>query len=366
MKMSSGQLFSSDYLQAREKFLHAAQHANFQIERFTNHCIDVSGTDLTMDVASLGPRGARKCLVVIAGTHGVGGFAGSAIQAGIMTSGFLPKLKTDTQILLLHALNPYGFANLRRVNEDNVDLNRNFVDHEQGYPPNVEYTQLSRLIAPTTWSFMSNSWAEFRIGCNRLIKGRTGLQKAVTQGQYSHSKGLFYGGNSPSWSNLTLHKIIDRYLSQAECITVIDIHTGLGPFGHGEIIIENHGHDPAYKRAIECWGRDRVKSTLTGESVSSQLSGTVKLAFAKSLPRKELTSVGLEFGTYPAIKVFRALRAENWLHHHGGPSHVDAARIKKAFTKVFYPDDVSWKDRVWEQGALVVQQSLQVMNALND
>ena len=38
---------------------------------------------------------------------------------------------------MIHALNPFGFAHLRRANEDNVDLNRNFVDHEGGnYPEN--------------------------------------------------------------------------------------------------------------------------------------------------------------------------------------------------------------------------------------
>lgn len=364
--MSAGQLFSSDYLQARKKFLQAAEQAKFQVEHFTNHCCDVNDTELTMDVASCGPRDARKCVVVIAGTHGVEGFAGSAIQVGLMTSGMLAKVKADTKIVLVHALNPYGFAFLRRVNEDNIDLNRNFVDHDQNYPPNVEYTHLAHLIAPSNWSFISNVWCELNIGFYRLTKGRTALQKAVTRGQYTDSEGLFYGGNSPSWSKRTLHQIIDRHLAQAEYVTVIDVHTGLGPFSRGEIIIEHHGDDPAYKRAINWWGKDRVKSTLAGESVSSQLSGTVKLAFTRLLPRAELTAVGLEFGTYPPMKVFRAMRAENWLHHYGGASDVDAARIKKAFTKVFYPDDGSWKDRVWEQGALVVQQTLQGVNALND
>jgi hypothetical protein len=197
----------------------------------------------------------------------------------------------------------------------------------------------------------------------RLTYGKEKLQRVVTQGQYTHPEGLFFGGHLATWSNLTLHEIIARHLAGAARVFIIDMHTGLGPYGEAEIILNDPEHDPAYQRAADCWGPARVKSTASGESVSSRLSGTVKLAFARVLTGTEVTAVGLEFGTSPPMDVFRALREENWLFHHGRENHPQAARIKQQFLKMFYPCDEPWKRAVWEQGALAVRQALAALGS---
>jgi hypothetical protein len=264
---------------------------------------------------------------------------------------------------MIHALNPFGFAFLRRANEDNVDLNRNFVDHDKPYPTNKEYARLSKLISPQSISATTNSWAALRMLWCRLTYGKEKLQRIVTQGQYTHPDGLFFGGHFATWSNRTLHEIVTRHLAGSARVVLIDLHTGLGPYGEAEIILNDPEHDPAYQRAVDCWGRERVKSTASGESVSSRLSGTVKLAFTRVLAETELTAVGLEFGTSPPMEVFRALREENWLFHHGRENHPQAARIKQQFLKMFYPGDDLWKQAVWEQGALAVRQGLAALGA---
>ena len=48
-------------------------------------------------------------------------------------------LPADTGALLVHAINPYGFAWTRRVNEDNADLNRNFRDFAMPAPVSPAY-----------------------------------------------------------------------------------------------------------------------------------------------------------------------------------------------------------------------------------
>ena len=51
--------------------------------------------------------------------------------------------------VLLHALNPYGFAWLRRVNEHNVDLNRNFLLPGEAYRGSpAGYAALDPLLNP--------------------------------------------------------------------------------------------------------------------------------------------------------------------------------------------------------------------------
>lgn len=125
--------FSDDYAAARSAFLSAATAADAEL---TSHVLPVigrpgrepRGESLVTDVAWLGPRSAESVLMLVSGTHGIEGYAGSACQVSLLATGLPRDAKTAT--LLVHALNPYGFARGRRVNEDNVDLNRNFVNHE--------------------------------------------------------------------------------------------------------------------------------------------------------------------------------------------------------------------------------------------
>ena len=74
---------------------------------------------------------------------------------------------------------------------------------------------------------------------------------------------------------------------------VIDCHTGLGPYGMGEVIVNDPADTPVYRRAVSLWGSEIVKSTSDGQSVSSRLNGTVKMAFERMLPEAEITAVKL-------------------------------------------------------------------------
>ena len=356
--MRVNKYFPAHYSEARENFLDAALAAHARIESFRNTSAEQGDQQLFTDVACLGSQNADNLLVLMSGTHGIEGFGGSGVQVGLLREDVAGQLDANTGLVMIHALNPYGFANLRRFNEDNVDLNRNFIDHSGTYPVNQAYAQLAGAIAPRFFSAFANSIAMLRILWYRLLHGSARLQYAVTHGQYTHPQGLFYGGRFATWSNRILHDIAAGYLAQASRVVVVDLHTGLGPFGHGELIINDGENDPAYQRAVTWWGEDRVKSSLQGESVSALLAGTVKLAFSRMLPGAEVTAVGLEFGTLPPMAVFKAVRAENWLHHHGGPNHPDFLKIKQRLLQAFYPDDDLWKESVWEQARLVVKQAL--------
>ncbi len=356
------QYFSRDYAEARQNFLAAANSAGAAIETFRNPHVLPAQVPLSTDVATLGPADAENILLLISGTHGVEGFAGSAIQVGLLRAGMTGWPKPNVRIVMIHAFNPFGFAMLRRSNEDNVDLNRNFIDHSGEYPENLEYAKLSKAIAPEAMSGPANVLALLRILGYWLHHGRARLQQAVTHGQYSHPRGLFFGGRHAVWSNRILHEIVERYLAGAKRLVSIDVHTGLGPYGYGEVILNDPEDAPAYLRALNWWGMERVRSTVSGKSVSAHLSGTINLAFARMLPATEVTAVGLEFGTLPGLKVLRVMRAENWLHHHAGQDHAAAAQIKERLLRAFYPDDELWNGKVWEQGRLVIEQTLSVID----
>ncbi|MGR9072843.1 MAG: DUF2817 domain-containing protein, partial [Gammaproteobacteria bacterium] len=94
------------------------------------------GEELVTDTVLLGDPDAQRVLVVIGGTHGIEGFAGSAIQIDLlrlMSAGRI-KLFGDISFLLIHALTPWGYAWLRRCDAGGVDLNRNVVDFSGALP----------------------------------------------------------------------------------------------------------------------------------------------------------------------------------------------------------------------------------------
>ena len=82
-----------------------------------------------MDVATVGSLVPERAVVVTSGIHGVEGFAGSAVQTEWLRRLGQGKAAVPDRVRLVfaHALNPYGFAWIRRANECNVDLNRNFL-----------------------------------------------------------------------------------------------------------------------------------------------------------------------------------------------------------------------------------------------
>jgi hypothetical protein len=142
-------LFSADYFEARAKFLAAAKTRDLAVSSHLNpHARGPKGEDLFVDVATWGPADARAGLLVISGVHGVEGYAGSACQIGWLKSGGNANWPAGLKLVMIHALNPYGFAWNRRVTEDNADLNRNFVDHSAPYPENDGYDELKEAIAP--------------------------------------------------------------------------------------------------------------------------------------------------------------------------------------------------------------------------
>jgi len=125
--MATSDFFAGSYAEAREKFLAAASAARAELKTFAHPSEhDPNGRALSTDVALLGPRDATRCLLLISGTHGVEGFAGSGCEVGFLEDRLYQALPRGACAVVVHAINPYGFAWLRRVNEDNVDLNRNF------------------------------------------------------------------------------------------------------------------------------------------------------------------------------------------------------------------------------------------------
>src|SRR5882757_7172770 len=288
--------FSDDYQQARLKFRETAQIAGGTLEEMINPNLDPSGGRLFTDTAWFGPTNAASVLVLISGTHGVEGFCGSGAQINWMKSGDAAALPKDMAALLIHAINPFGFAWLRRVTEENIDLNRNWVDFDQPVPQNRGYQQIRDALCPSDWSVDGQARANERIGVARAQLGLPAFFAAATSGQYSDPDGVFYGGASPSWARQAQTKIFEHYLGQARDIAIIDFHTGLGPYGYGERIAPTRRVEPAFLRASSWYGVT-VTSVADGDSASPVLEGDGMSGALRLLPKASVTPLALEFGT---------------------------------------------------------------------
>jgi len=351
--------FPPDYAAARASFLSAAQASDLgTTSRVHPSATTRKGKPLFLDTAMIGERDADAALLMISATHGVEGYFGSGVQTGMLRERLLKPPK-GAKIVLLHALNPYGFAWDRRVNEDNADINRNFVDHDNP-PQNAHYDALAEWIAPRDIAQETMRAANARLKLYSGEHGDFALQEAITKGQYKHPDGLYFGGNRESWSSLMLRDVFKEELRGVKRLIVIDFHTGLGPFGHGEMITEDMPGSPGYQRAVKMWGK-RVCSSEAGESVSAPLTGTVDRAVAKLLPRAELTFAALEAGTIAQREVFNALRKDNWLHRFAAGKHRDAEAIRREIRAAFYPDTPEWKRKVWKTSREIVAAALQAL-----
>lgn len=356
--MGVSSYFSMDYGQARERFVDASDEASAALTSYQCPSEGPDGEVLTTDVAWHGNRDAEKVLVTISATHGAEGFCGSGVQIGWLKSGLYKEMPEGIALLQIHAINPHGFAWLRRVTEDNIDLNRNFVDHNAPYPQNTAYDELADVICPTTWDDATIAETHKILRAYADRHGEKALQSAVSGGQYGHADGLFYGGNRITWSHKTLMEIFSEHLSKAKEVAVIDYHTGLGPRGHGERICCHTPEGKDLKRARD-WYNDDVTSPYLGTSSSVELNGVNVFGMEDNLKHADITAIALEYGTQSSPEVNLALRADNWLHLYGDLASAKGKDIKRQIRDAFYQDADDWKSDIWNRAVETQKLALQ-------
>jgi hypothetical protein len=362
VKSPSTRFFPARFDEGRTRFRDAAQAAGARISSHANPRRGSEGEPLSTEAAWLGPRDAGRLLVCMAGTHGAEGFCGSGIETGWLESGLLTQLPPNTAVLLIHAINPYGFSWVRRVNEDNIDLNRNFIDHAKPAPDSPRYRVLRDAICPGAWSAASEAEVQRRFAAYAAEHGAMALQEAIMHGQYFDAEGVCFGGRAESWSNRTLRAILEPHAGHVRKFAFIDLHTGLGPYGYGEIISNHLAGDPGNARVRDWYGTEAT-SIDDGSSTSTVISGDTHIGLQQSLRHAEGTGITLEYGTVPVADMMNAIRADNWLHVHGDLANPQGREIKAEIRAAFYPDTGDWKDMVFDRSVDVLQRTMQGLSA---
>ncbi len=351
--------FSETYEQARFAFRKAASKnpSVSLLDSITITAKGYSNEPLSIDIAWLGNLSAKKILIHISGTHGVEGFAGSAIANSLLNQPI--DMDEDTAIIFVHALNPYGMALNRRVNENNVDLNRNFTDQRQTHPL---YAKIDHLINPpchAPWDFF-----HLKALAYLLWYGSSNVMQAIAGGQYHFPEGLFYGGTQVEEGPQKLLAWFEDKLSAhpfKEDIRfgLIDVHTGLGPKGRDFLLALNDN----LKRYLQIHSGGDLQDKQVGYTPQGMFLTALEDSIRKATrcASERIASVGQEFGTYSNYRVFMSLRDENSAYHEAkrkGHRLNPLSSESQAVLRVFYPDHTEreWRLNVIQRGRSLVEE----------
>ena len=351
-------LFSPDYNVATARFRESAASVGARLE---SHPVHEDGTEptLSIDVAIIGATAPRCTVLVSSGLHGIEGFFGSAIQLGWLSSlGAGLSLPAGTRVVLVHAVNPFGFAQRRRVNEDNVDLNRNFLNPPQRYEGcPAGYAELDPLLNPAS---PPARFEPFKLKALWYIRrfGMPALKAAVAGGQYQFARGLFFGGHAASTSTRLMRGRLHHWAADAPRVIHIDLHSGLGVFARHRLLLHESADSPEVRWYRETFGHEAVEPSADAENTAYDASGTLGEWAISSLGPARYRFVTAEFGTYPIVRVLAALRAENRAHHFGRPGNPAVERAKRELVECFCPDSERWRTRVVDQGLRIIERAI--------
>lgn len=364
-------LAPADYAGARRAFLAAARTRGLDLD---SRAVD-SHPDLLTDVARLGPAGAGRLLVILSGTHGNEGLAGSAIQrdtiegldALLAAHGGLPE---DFALLLVHAVNPWGMAHMRRQTARNIDLNRNFRDWSAPPPSRPVYRELHPLVVPEDWTEASE--AAFLDRASELLDrhGDAWIQARLTEGQYEVPDGLYWGGDAPAAEAVALDAILAHHLQGAREALLIDCHTGMGAWGDWLVIAGSAADSAEGRWLANGFSPQRIHFLASaGEAHGGRwptTEGKMTSGIAAAHPHIDIRGFSLEFGTHDGRTVFQAERREHWAWARLGVDHPERITAAARLQRLMVPDDPVWQQRMLQGARACIADGLRALAGEGD
>lgn len=368
--------YIDNYEEARAAFRDEAallRDTYAEAEAFTINVPSNVDSDLTIDILYLPAQHEKnKLLILSSGVHGVEGFTGSAVARMFMQEFITPEELTDTGLLILHAVNPYGFNNSRRVSENNVDMNRNAAFGDELYQAeNSGYRDVYDLInpvGPANGSSMGNRFFHLRAVTAIIQKSMQSLRQAILQGQYEFEEGVFFGGFRLEPQYAELVPVITPVINEYPTVLMIDLHTGYGERGtlHQLTMPQD---DPQVRLMLEDvfkgfavdWGDAEDFYTVTGDFNS----------FVGAMKKDGLyLPMAFEYGTMNSqtmmgsIKSLHTTLLENQGYIHGYSSPEDEQKIKAAFVEMYYPSSPEWRVKVITDSRAVFSATLENLRML--
>lgn len=324
-----------------------------------NSVYAVDETDgLYIDNIYLPSKVEKKNLIVLTtGVHGMEGYIG-AVMLDVFFAEVYPTLDTnDTGILIVANVNPYGMKYMRRYNENNVDLNRNFIEDWDAfdYNCNKEYPKVESFLEPEGAignAFWHEAGFYASLAYQAVTNGADTISDALLTGQYASPEGVYYGGSGDEVSTAYLKGVFSDCLDgEYENIIHIDIHSGYGP--RYNMVIFNSVQDPTTEEQAKAeLGYDYIIAT-DSEAFYETFGDTTdyfyRLAKSKGTD-KELYSTCFEFGTIgddfmSSILSLKYTIDENRQHHYPTENEISAEVVRRNYMELFLPTETEWREK---------------------
>lgn len=342
---------STTYAEARSKFLALASEHNAKVVTAVHPTErGAEGEDLAMDIAIFGDPNAEKTLLLVSGTHGQEGFYGSALQIEFVRETTIPD---GTNIIALHALNPWGFSYLSRTDEKNIDPNRNFTEYGLPLPQDEIYPIIFKALCPDDWNPATIDWSATR----EELTEKYGVKRMVTAlggGQIVEPTGMNYVGTGPTWSRATVEKLLPGILASAKKIAFIEWHTGLGDYGELSHIPMMQPGSAGYERMFEWLGEDARTTWSRGMQFTGGVTPDYRGWFSAWLPsvnpNAEWTGMVVEAGTYDVLNVIDGIRIDRWLKFAKGETSLPREEMRRSMMDKLFPEDPAWREKAMANG----------------
>lgn len=373
--------YSRTYQEARSRFLDAVKKSGLPFEV---HALPIGHKGLFVDVALLRRR-SDALLLHISGTHGTEGFVGSAIQTALLahtndSAGIAAAALASADapsLLFVHALNAFGMATFRRWNEDGIDLNRNALFTPPQWADvlardQAEYDELDPVVnphePPTLLSLLALAPRMALQYATRFVE----TKRALVSATYRTAGGIFYGGQRLA----TSHQLLAEFLASSglaasvKRLTLIDVHSGLGPIGQDTLMFSDAADRGCYlfggkdvsPAAAACEGMSDGNFTADSPSLGYERTvGTVNEpkgypSLFVNAKRDDVLSLAQEFGTVPPVFVVLALIRENQAFRFG--DEAQRRQFGQLVYDTFVPVTREARTNTVRRGVILFQQAL--------
>ena len=325
-----------------------------------SHAVD-EADGLYIDSFYLPSEAEKQNLIVLTtGVHGMEGYIGS-VMLDVFFEEVYPTLDSaDTGVLVVANVNPYGMKYYRRYNENNVDLNRNFILDWESFDlaSNQEYPKVESFLGPT--GKIGNAlWHEVgfygSLARTAITDGADTVSDALLTGQYEYPQGVYYGGNGDEASTVYLKDVFEKCLdSDYENIVHIDLHSGYGP-RYNMVIFNSVFETMTEAESQAAFGYDYVIAH-DSESFYATTGDTTDFFYRLAQQKQadaELFSTCFEFGTigddfFDTILSLKYTVEENRNHWYPTDNKITEQILHETYMELYYPTETAWREKTVE------------------
>ncbi|MDP4162662.1 MAG: M14 family metallopeptidase [Bacillota bacterium] len=346
------------YEQSRHRFLSYEAELKTHWKSVRHISNTIGKTNLSTDVLWADANQKKKNLVILtSGIHGIEGYVGSAM-IDLFQKELASRLNPETTgIVYVHAVNPWGMKNFRRYNENNVDLNRNFIPDWNTFSlnSNRNYTELRSFFDSSTPMGNSTLHELGFLGSLAQVAATSGtgkIEKALLTGQYNDSKGVYYGGKKDEASTVFMKNLYEQVVgSDYQNIVHIDLHTGYGP-KYQMSIFASSSEKMKQAEAEKAFNYPNVLMPDSKDFYVTSGDNTEYMYWLKKQQHvdKKIYSTTFEFGTMgndtlSSIQSLKNTIDENRIFWNGSTSSTTKKIVQNRYLQMFYPTESKWRTK---------------------